>query len=151
MPRPRGGDWLEDEVRAWKLAGVDLVVSLLVEIEIADFDLVNEETWCRKNGIEFLSFPIADRSVPASRKPAVELLSHLAEQLAHGRSIAIHCRQGIGRAGMFAASILILQGNDLETAIQRVSAARGRPVPETPEQELWLRQLAGTLASPSPR
>ena len=23
MPRPRGGDWLEDEVRAWRTAGVE--------------------------------------------------------------------------------------------------------------------------------
>ena len=29
VPRPRGGDWLEDEVRAWREAGVDIVVSAL--------------------------------------------------------------------------------------------------------------------------
>jgi hypothetical protein len=27
--RPRAGDWLVDEVAAWRAAGIDLVVSLL--------------------------------------------------------------------------------------------------------------------------
>lgn len=30
-PRPRGGDWLEDEVSAWRLAGIDAVLSLLTK------------------------------------------------------------------------------------------------------------------------
>ena len=29
MPRPRGGDWLEDEIRGLKRFGVDILVSLL--------------------------------------------------------------------------------------------------------------------------
>ena len=29
VPRPRGGDWLEDEAKAWHQAGIDVVVSLL--------------------------------------------------------------------------------------------------------------------------
>jgi hypothetical protein len=29
LPRPRGGDWLSDEAKAWREAGVDVVVSLL--------------------------------------------------------------------------------------------------------------------------
>ena len=30
LPRPRGGDWLEDEIRELKRAGVGVLVSLLV-------------------------------------------------------------------------------------------------------------------------
>jgi hypothetical protein len=29
VPRPRGGDWLSDEMRAWLETGIDAVVSLL--------------------------------------------------------------------------------------------------------------------------
>jgi hypothetical protein len=32
MARPRAGDWLDDEIAGWKLAGVDTVVCLLVSI-----------------------------------------------------------------------------------------------------------------------
>jgi hypothetical protein len=39
MPRPRGGDWLEDEVCDWREAGIDVVVSLLTTDEVGEFDL----------------------------------------------------------------------------------------------------------------
>ena len=29
LPRPRGGDWLNDKVRAWRQSGLYRVVSLL--------------------------------------------------------------------------------------------------------------------------
>ena len=38
-PRPRGGDWLDDEMRMWHQFGVDRVVSLLMPDEVAEFDL----------------------------------------------------------------------------------------------------------------
>jgi hypothetical protein len=30
MPRPRGGDWLEEEIQSWRRSGIDVVVSLLI-------------------------------------------------------------------------------------------------------------------------
>jgi protein-tyrosine phosphatase len=149
MPRPRGGDWLEDEVRAWRRSGVDVVVSLLTPDEIADFTLADEEELCRANGIQFLSFPITDRSVPSSRAATAKLLTKFVELLAQGKGIAIHCRQGIGRAGLIAACLLVSSGIDPETAIQRVTAARGCPVPETPDQRRWITEFARTLPTPS--
>ncbi len=149
MPRPRGGDWLEDEVRSWRRAGVDVVVSLLTPDEVADFSLAREDELCRANGIQFLPFPITDRSVPSSKPATVELLTRLVELLAEGKNVATHCRQGIGRAGLIAVGLLIFSGLDAEAAIARVSAARGCPVPETPEQRRWIMELARALtASP---
>src|SRR5882672_1326245 len=98
MPRPRGGDWLEDEVRSWRRSGVDVVVSLLTHDEIAELTLDDEEELCLTNGMKFLSFPITDRSVPMSKEATLELVTKLAEYLTDGKNIAIHCRQGIGRA-----------------------------------------------------
>ena len=37
--RPRGGDWLEDEMAAWKQSGVDTVFSLLTAAEEHDLDI----------------------------------------------------------------------------------------------------------------
>ena len=62
--RPRGGDWLEDEVRSWRQTGVDIVVSLLTAEEIADLQLAQEAELSQRHGVRFLSFPIADRGVP---------------------------------------------------------------------------------------
>lgn len=142
MPRPRGGDWLEDEVRAWRTAGVGVVVSLLEADEVADLELSAEGALARANGIEWVSFPITDRGVPASRDAASELVAALAAALRARTNVAIHCRQGIGRAALIAVSLLVRLGVGAEEAIARVGTARGRAVPETTEQCEWLMAFA---------
>jgi protein-tyrosine phosphatase len=151
MPRPRGGDWLEDEIRNWRQAGIDVVVSLLTRDEIAELSLADEEELCQAQGIRFLSFPIPDRGIPSSKAAVAELAMRLGESLTAGKNIVIHCRQGIGRSALIAVYLLIRSGMDLETAIQRVSAARGCPVPETSEQRRWLATLAKDVVAPLPR
>lgn len=142
MPRPRGGDWLEDEVASWAAAGVDILLSLLTPGEEAELDLSDEKPLCEAHGIRFLSFPIIDRSVPASKEAARKLVSELADELNEGKSIAVHCRQGIGRAALIAICVLVRTGFDPETATARVREARGCPVPETAEQERWIADFA---------
>jgi protein-tyrosine phosphatase len=147
MPRPRGGDWLEDEVRAWRSAGVDVIVSLLTSDEIDALDLGEEEPLCQAQGLQFLSFPIIDRSVPTSKPAVLALVTKIVNLLAEHKSIAIHCRQGIGRAGLIVACVLVYSGFDLEAAVQRISSARCCDVPETSEQRRWIAQFASELAS----
>ncbi|SRR5712692_608431 len=144
-PRPRGGDWLEDEARAWKQAGLDVVVSLLAPEEVIELDLAQEAELCQANGIQFIPFPIADRSVPSSQKATLELVRSLDKILTDGKSLGIHCRQGIGRSAIIAACLFIFSGIDPEAAFQHVSAARGCAVPETAEQREWVRAFAQGL------
>ena len=84
LPRPRGGDWLEDEIRAWRLEGLEVVVSVLTSGEITDLDLTQEASLCQANDLLFLSFPIVDRSVPPSRSAALEFVKELDHLLAQG-------------------------------------------------------------------
>jgi protein-tyrosine phosphatase len=149
MPRPRGGDWLEDEIRSWREAGVDAVLSLLTPDEVAEFGLSNEADLCVANAIQFDSYPIADRSVPSSRAGFARLIARVVEQLGQSKSVAVHCRQGIGRAPLVAIGSLISSGIDAESAIQRVSSARGSAVPETPEQRRWIVDIAKTMPAPA--
>lgn len=142
MPRPRGGDWLEDEVQSWRSEGIDVVVSLLTTAEVVDLDLADEERLCKASGIDFRAFPIPDRAIPAARAGFLDLATALASDLAMGKNIAIHCRQGIGRAPLLALGVLVLAGLDLETATTMVSQARGCPVPETVEQQRWIAEFA---------
>src|SRR5438445_6662487 len=81
MPRPRGGDWLEDEVRDWRSAGIDVIVSTLTSEEIAELDLGQEAALCKANGMEYLAFPIRDRAVPGSVRATAELLRQLESKL----------------------------------------------------------------------
>ena len=148
VPRPRGGDWLEDEVQEWQHAGLDRVVSLLTPDEVADFDLGKEEAWCQAHGIQFISFPIADRSVPASRNAALALARQLEHALAEGKRVAVHCRQGIGRSALLAACVLVAAGEEPDTAFQHIRVARGCAVPETAEQREWVKTCTPALSAP---
>jgi protein-tyrosine phosphatase len=140
--RPRGGDWLDDEVRAWRQAGVDFVVSLLEDGETAQLGLVAERQAVESQGITFTSFPIPDRGVPASRAAAISAIGSIAAQLDAGKNVALHCRQSIGRAGLIASALLMNSGMEAGQAMQAVSFARGVSVPETVEQRAWLKQLS---------
>ncbi len=116
--RPRGGEWLNDEMRSWKEAGVHAVVSTLTPDEVDDLALEMELERCK-------AFPIVDRSVPFSTSEAMTLLERLDGELTKGRNVAIHCRQGVGRSGMLAAGVLQMRGLSHEKALNAVSLARG--------------------------
>jgi len=142
LPRPRGGDWLDDEIRSWKDGGLDVVVSLLMPDEATELDLEQEAQACTNHMIEFLSFGIPDRGVPTSRRETAELLKQIDAFLTAGRSVAIHCRQGIGRSGLVAASLLILWETKPNDAVTQISRTRGCEIPETAEQRSWLANFA---------
>jgi protein-tyrosine phosphatase len=144
LPRPRGGDWLEGEVRALRDAGVDVLVSLLTALEAEMQELTEEASYCVAGGIEFISFPIADREVPGSTPDFLGLVRRLAWHLEGGQTVAIHCRQGIGRAALVAACVLAMLGEKPDVALERIAAARGRPVPDTDEQRRWVLRFAET-------
>jgi protein-tyrosine phosphatase len=147
--RPRGGDWLEDEIAAWREAGVDAVTSLLTPDEVKDLDLSAEPSLSESHSIRFRSFPIPDRGVPSSQTKAASLIRTLKEDLEAGRNVTVHCRQGIGRSGLIAAGVLISAGMSSKEALRRIGEARGLPVPETSEQRDWIEQLSGALEPPS--
>ncbi len=139
--RPRGGDWLQDEIRGLRLAGVDVVVSLLESDEAQQLDLADEANAVSVSGLRFLAFPIPDRGVPSSTSEALSLILAISDALHAGKNVAIHCRQGVGRSGIIAAGVLRNAGLDPERAIEAVSSARGQVVPETSDQLSWIRRL----------
>jgi len=96
--RPRGGDWLVDEVNDWKRSGVVTVVSLLEPQEEQDLDLRGEAAEVRHGGLEFVSLPIPDRQVPKSEAAFGGALENVEHLLSKGKNVLIHCRQGVGRA-----------------------------------------------------
>ena len=147
LARPRGGDWLEDETSAWTDAGIDVVVSMLDEVEVGEFGLAREAELSEANGIEFISFPVTDRSVPAADKNFSALTEKLRKALMAGKNVGIHCRQSIGRAPLLAATLMALFGMEPAKAFRQLSSARGREVPETPEQLEWVKNFADQLTT----
>ena len=118
VPRPRGGDWLEDDVRSWHEIGLDVAVSLLTKEEAAELDLEGEAGCCRAQGLEYRSYPIADRGVPASRGTLARLLKELSHALSSGKNVAVHCRHSIGRSALVAAALLATRGEGPESALR---------------------------------
>lgn len=137
-PRPRGGDWLEDDIASWSRAGIRTVLSLLTPEEQRDLELRNEPVEVLQRGMQFLSFPIPDRQIPRSEAKWSEVLETVAADLSAGKNVLVHCRQGIGRTGLVAACLLVKNGMSPGAAVDSVSAARGLPVPETSEQRDWI-------------
>lgn len=137
LSRP-AAERLTAEIAAWRDAGVSVVVSLLEPDEQDELGLRRESELCAQAGIEFVSFPIADGGVPASRRDAGALTRRLAKAIAVSSVVGIHCRAGIGRSAIIAASILIALGNSAETALASITQARGVGVPDTREQRDWI-------------
>ncbi|QQQ76462.1 methyltransferase domain-containing protein [Saccharothrix sp. 6-C] len=119
-------------------SGVEVIVCALTETELAELDLAGEPVAARAAGLTFHWLPIPDFGVPATAPD----LDPVLRDLRAGRHVVVHCWAGIGRSSLLAGALLVLDGASPEAAWQAISAARGRPVPETAEQRAWLTTFA---------
>ena len=140
VARPRGGDWLCDELSALSREGIDVLVSMLTEEESDELGLHHESEECKAAAIKFVNLPILDRSVPLDRDVFLRSVEHLAEMVRAGRSLGVHCRASIGRSSVLAVSVLVRLGWDASQAFYAVECARGCSIPDTPEQRQWVIQ-----------
>ena len=127
-----------DEIKALRSANVDILISLLTPEEVVELNLEKEADYCQYQEITYISFPIPDRSTPPFSEKTFPFIEQLHRQLSAGRHIAVHCRQGLGRAALVAASVLVLAGFSSKQAFDLLSSARGCPVPETEKQQAWV-------------
>lgn len=141
MARPRGNEWLEDEIQKLSLLGIDSVLSLLEKSEISELEIEKEGELCVKYEIGFTNFPIKDRSTPADTTAFRKLIEHLCQEVEEDKKIVVHCRMGIGRASLVAAGILLKKGTDKNRIFQLISQYRGMKVPDTPQQAKWIKSL----------
>src|ERR1700754_2314975 len=82
MARPRGNEWLEEDILSLKKQGVQIIVSLLDLNEIYELGLENELVLCLKNSIEYVNFPIPDRNVPKTDAAFKNFIGQLKEKIA---------------------------------------------------------------------
>nr|WP_158658148.1 dual specificity protein phosphatase family protein [Agarilytica rhodophyticola] len=132
MPKP-SSDWLKDDIRFLKNISVTKVISLLEKTEINELGLGDEEGICKQENLLFEKYPIKDRSVPNYKSFKTFIINSLS-QIVEGENIAVHCRGGIGRAGLVACCILKQSGLSDCNAISLVSNSRGCSIPDTKEQ-----------------
>ncbi len=143
--RPRGGDWLNDEIEGWQNAGVSTIFSLLTSDEEQSLGLEDEASVAQAHHLKLISFPVEDRRVPTSPSELSKTLERIEADLQSGKSVVVHCRQGVGRSGLVGACLLINSGMSPQSAIDNITRSRGVQVPETSEQRDWIDYYAASL------
>ena len=138
-----GGAWARyldtdlDAIAAW---GAKAVVTLLEADELRWLAITRLGAEVKRRGMEWLHMPIRDVSTPGptfeAEWPAVS--RSLRARLDAGENILVHCRGGLGRAGMIAARLLAEIGVDAEAAMERVRKVRPGAI-QTDDQEDWVR------------
>jgi protein-tyrosine phosphatase len=139
MARPRGDDWLEEEIMKFKKQNIGTWVSLLEQHEINELGLRNQQALCSKHELEYINFPIVDRSIPDKGNKIDSLIETLYQKTQTGNSVVIHCRMGIGRSSIIAGCILLKAGFKTDHILQKITSARGLKVPDTDQQIQWLK------------
>jgi len=151
--RAAGGPWARDlaqdvdAIEKWKAR---VVVTLIEPHEMSDLCIANLGAEIQRRGIDWLHLPIRDVSTPNAEFEA-EWPSHskkLRRLLDAGENILVHCRGGLGRAGMISARLLVESGVEPEAAIARVRTARPGAI-ETGEQEIWVKTGRRKRSAPS--
>lgn len=128
-----------DAVRDW---GATAIVTLIEQHELASLkvDTLGAET--ARRHMEWLHLPIRDVSVPTATFEAAwgRVGEGLRARLRDGFDVLVHCKGGLGRAGLTAARLLIECGLDPEIAIRDVRRVRPGAI-ETAAQETYVRAL----------
>ena len=115
--------------RGWdKLAarGVTAVVNMRVEYDDRAAGIAPER---------YLYLPTVDET-PPSLAHLEQGVAFIAQEIADGGVVSVHCGSGIGRAATMVAAYLVRQGASPEEAWARIQAVRPfvRPEPEQIEQ-----------------
>ena len=138
MSRPLGGDDLMEEIEHWKKLAINTIVSFLTDEENEELGLEYERMDCRKEGFDFIKFPIEDRQMPDSYLKTKELVNTIITKINENQKILMHCRGGIGRVSIISASVLsILRNVPVKQSFEAISKIRGIHVPDTDEQIVW--------------
>jgi hypothetical protein len=121
-----------DVIAAW---GARLVLTLVEPAELLALKVPHLGADVRRRGLDWRHLPIADYSVPTEdfEKEWERHGRDIRRLLREGTDVLVHCRGGLGRAGMMAARLLVELGMAPEEAIRDVRRARPGAI-ETPAQ-----------------
>jgi hypothetical protein len=125
-----------DVVRAWN---PDIVIALLEDHEFPRIGIPRFREDVARSGLPWEFAPIVDGDIPdaAFERRWRELGPRVRKILRAGGRVLIHCRAGLGRTGLLAATLLVEFGAKPQTAIEDVRRARPGAI-ETLAQEAYV-------------
>ena len=118
---------------------------MLTPGEANELELAQEPSLSISAGLDFVSCPIPDREVPSNLAAFRESFRQAKAALDKGVAVGVHCRAGIGRTGIFCASLLVSSGRRVSEAFEILSASRGVEMPDTEQQYQWVEKHAKSL------
>jgi len=126
-----------DAVAAW---GAVAVLTLMEGPELRRYRIAEIGEGVRARFMEWHHLPIQDVNVPGPAFEAAwpDLSRKLRALVARGGKVLVHCRGGLGRAGMIVSRLLVEDGVAPAAAIRQVRAVRGPGAVETGAQEGWV-------------
>jgi len=129
-----------DAITAW---GARAVLTLVEPAELVALKVPDLGAAVRARGLFWWHLPIPDYSVPgpAFERAWAETGPEIRALLRSGADVVIHCKGGLGRAGMIAARLLAEMGTPALEAIRAVRRARPGAI-ETPSQLARVRETA---------
>ncbi|PKM43066.1 MAG: hypothetical protein CVV05_16095 [Gammaproteobacteria bacterium HGW-Gammaproteobacteria-1] len=127
-----------DAIAAW---GAKLVLTLVEPAELKELKVPQLGHEIRRRGIDWRHLPIADYSVPTEtfEQQWVTQGREIRAMLRNGDDVLVHCKGGLGRAGMIAARLLVELGMAPTEAIRAVRRERKGAI-ETPSQLALVRR-----------
>jgi len=152
QPNAMSGPWdrsLDKDLAAIREHGYEAVISLIYLDSRGrdEFELLKvtdlKDGIVERYGMEWLWIPIVDVQTPdgtpfEQRQRLNEILGFLNS----GRSVFVHCKGGLGRAGLVTAWALTHFGRTPEDAIREVRRVRSGSI-ENLKQERWVKTNSG--------
>lgn len=125
-----------DIIERW---GARVVLTLVEAFELEALQVAGLGETVRSRGMRWLHLPIVDGSVPspAFERQWREELPELLAALEQGDKVLVHCKGGLGRAGMVTALLLIENGERPDEGIRKVRQVRLGAI-ETAGQEAYV-------------
>lgn len=123
---------------------VNVVVCLLEWTELKFLNILNYPKKAQEKGLLFYHLPIRDLCAPTQKELKV-LIPVLVKHLSGGNNILVHCRAGLGRAGVICACCLIHFGLSGEKAINVVRTQRPGAIQSKKQEECILDYSDGLL------
>jgi protein tyrosine/serine phosphatase len=128
------GEYPLEQLDLLQAAGIDTFVDLTEDGEYGVPSYAGQI-----DGVEYVRFPIPDRSVP-THEQMTAILDYVDTALAEERTVYVHCLGGIGRTGMTVACHLIRGGASPADALASIAQWRGDGIrsPETDDQNAFV-------------
>ena len=148
------GAWQRDlatDLKAIRSWGASLILTLVDPHELKILKVPDLGQQVQQHGIQWRHLPIQDYSPPDQRfeQQWLDTGAEVRQRLRQGERVLIHCKGGLGRAGMMAARLLVEMGEDPKSAIRRVRRERKGAI-ETPSQLTLVRSTLPIQELPEP-